>query len=999
VLVTAAAAAVIAVATAVALSGGKGKRQAARAVRGRGGGGSAAASALADDAASSVGGVPLSARSNRSAGGGPVAAATAAAVAVAAASAAAGKADPSGAAGGKSAAVAAAAAAAATAAAPAPARAKPPAAATPPPPPLTDAQVDAALRGNARILAPEQLAMARLLLEEDQAHLFAAWGPPQDAAAADAPAAAAAAADAADAPAASPDDGKKRALLDQAARLDRDYAHGGGLRGYLRNARRLLAESREGANPFDGYEPSVPKQGVRLDYASPRFLELERAGAAAARHAAFVLVAGGLGERLGYSGLKVALPTQMTTGATFLETYVRWILALQRLSGADRPLPLAIMTSDDTHAGTERLLEAGACFGAAPGQITLLKQEKVACLSDSAAHLALDPADRLRIQTKPHGHGDVHALLHSSGLARRWRDREGGGVRWVAFFQDTNALVFRALVPALGLSAEKGLDVNSVAVPRRAKEAIGAIATLTWRGKGGKGGGGGGRGGGGSSGGGGGGNGAAADAPGASPAGSTAGGEAPAGAEAGSPRAKSKTRRGRRGGRRHTKKYSLAAAAAGGAANEGDGDGDGDGEGGDSVDGGGDEGATPPVTPSAASAAAASSDGGAGAATQPQPRQPRRPPNGAAAHPNPSSRRRRATMTCNVEYNLLDPLLRATIAPDTGDADDPATGLSPFPGNINQLVVRLASYVAVLERTGGVIAEFVNPKYADPSARGAFKASTRLECMMQDYPRSLPEGAAVGFTVVNQAWAAYSPVKNGLAAAALKAAAGEPTHSAAAAEFDGYKSAGRALQGACGCSVPDGDAPGAARDAYGGVTVEGDWPRVALSPEFAPTVSELARKVGGGGGGGGNGGGSGGGAESAGPPLVLAPRSVLVLDGAGIEVKGPVSVDGALVVRAAPGARVTIGPMAVRNEGWRWRALPAAAGGGAAAAGDGGAEAPREEDAMRGFVVERLETAEYVFDAPGDYVLPPPQPAPRAAEEEEEEKKEEEAEERVLVAA
>ena len=54
-----------------------------------------------------------------------------------------------------------------------------------------------------------------------------------------------------------------------------------------------------------------------------------------------------------------------------------------------------------------------------------------------------------------------------------------------------------------------------------------------------------------------------------------------------------------------------------------------------------------------------------------------------------------------------------------------------------------------LEKSGGVIAEFVNPKYAD-ATRTAFKSSTRLECMMQDYPKELPPTASVGFTVINQ---------------------------------------------------------------------------------------------------------------------------------------------------------------------------------------------------------------------------------------------------------
>lgn len=40
-------------------------------------------------------------------------------------------------------------------------------------------------------------------------------------------------------------------------------------------------------------------------------------------------------------------------------------------------------------------------------------------------------------------------------------------------------------------------------------------------------------------------------------------------------------------------------------------------------------------------------------------------------------------MVINVEYNQLDPLLRATGYPD-GDVND-ETGFSPFPGNINQV--------------------------------------------------------------------------------------------------------------------------------------------------------------------------------------------------------------------------------------------------------------------------------------------------------------------------
>ena len=40
-------------------------------------------------------------------------------------------------------------------------------------------------------------------------------------------------------------------------------------------------------------------------------------------------------------------------------------------------IPLAIMTSDDTHQMTVDLLEANRYFGMAEGQVTIMKQNKV----------------------------------------------------------------------------------------------------------------------------------------------------------------------------------------------------------------------------------------------------------------------------------------------------------------------------------------------------------------------------------------------------------------------------------------------------------------------------------------------------------------------------------------------------------------------------------------------------------------------------------------------
>ncbi|MCE3050487.1 hypothetical protein HAX54_047327 [Datura stramonium] len=316
------------------------------------------------------------------------------------------------------------------------------------------------LQKNLFILSPEQVELAKVLLEMGQSHLFQHWSEP------------------------GVDDDEKRAFFDQIARLNSSYP--GGLAAYINTARKLLADSKAGKNPYDGFTPSVPS-GEVLTYGDDNFVQFEDAGIKEARKAAFVLVAGGLGERLGYNGIKVALPRETTTGTCFLQHYIESILALQEascsLAGASLLLgncqveiPLAIMTSDDTHLHTLELLEKNSFFGMKPTQVKLLKQEKVACLDDNEARLALDPRNKYRIQTKPHGHGDVHSLLYSSGLLKVWHD---AGLRWVLFFQDTNGLLFKAIPAALGVSTTKQYHVNSLAVPRKAKEAIGGITKLT----------------------------------------------------------------------------------------------------------------------------------------------------------------------------------------------------------------------------------------------------------------------------------------------------------------------------------------------------------------------------------------------------------------------------------------------------------------------------------------------------------------------------------------
>ena len=53
-----------------------------------------------------------------------------------------------------------------------------------------------------------------------------------------------------------------------------------------------------------------------------------------------------------------------------------------------------------------------------------MKQGKVPALTSNSATIAR--ANKYVIDAKPHGHGDVHALLYSTGTAQKWKDSGKG---------------------------------------------------------------------------------------------------------------------------------------------------------------------------------------------------------------------------------------------------------------------------------------------------------------------------------------------------------------------------------------------------------------------------------------------------------------------------------------------------------------------------------------------------------------------------------------------
>ena len=110
--------------------------------------------------------------------------------------------------------------------------------------------------------------------------------------------------------------------------------------------------------------PSVPEGQQLFGETGPAALRslLRRSWAwQSCQKCCFCLVAGGLGERLGFPGIKIGIVTEVITGTTFIELFCSYILACQSYARTDTGdssllLPLAIMTSGDTHDKTIHMM-------------------------------------------------------------------------------------------------------------------------------------------------------------------------------------------------------------------------------------------------------------------------------------------------------------------------------------------------------------------------------------------------------------------------------------------------------------------------------------------------------------------------------------------------------------------------------------------------------------------------------------------------------------------
>ena len=173
--------------------------------------------------------------------------------------------------------------------------------------------------------------------------------------------------------------------------------------------------------PFDSYYMSGDPEDVERGEQSLRAGEL-----------GCLIVAGGMGSRLGFDGPKGMYPVTPVQKKSLFQVFAEKATAASQWAGCS--LPMAFMTSPLNHEATVDFFQEHEFFGSDPKQISFFSQGTLPFL-DEEGQLFLSSRDA--IAQGPDGNGVALKHFYDSGLWERW-DR--AGVKHVIFLQVDNAL-------------------------------------------------------------------------------------------------------------------------------------------------------------------------------------------------------------------------------------------------------------------------------------------------------------------------------------------------------------------------------------------------------------------------------------------------------------------------------------------------------------------------------------------------------------------------------
>jgi UDP-N-acetylglucosamine/UDP-N-acetylgalactosamine diphosphorylase len=203
------------------------------------------------------------------------------------------------------------------------------------------------------------------------------------------------------------------------------------------------------------------------------------AAALAAGEVAVVIVAGGLGTRLGFEGPKGTFPIGPVSAVSLFQIHAEKIVAMGRRYG--KPLPLYVMTSPDNHETTVRFFDEHDRFGLE--HLRFFVQGQMPAVDRASGKVLL--ADKAHVALSPDGHGGtLTALAHQGPKGERscldeMRER---GIRTLFYFQVDNPLVKIADPAFLGHHRQADAEISFKVIEKLAPdERLGVVVTVDGR--------------------------------------------------------------------------------------------------------------------------------------------------------------------------------------------------------------------------------------------------------------------------------------------------------------------------------------------------------------------------------------------------------------------------------------------------------------------------------------------------------------------------------------
>jgi UDP-N-acetylglucosamine/UDP-N-acetylgalactosamine diphosphorylase len=246
----------------------------------------------------------------------------------------------------------------------------------------------------------------------------------------------------------------------------------------------LFLKLREDYRRHHAQSPSVagwaaraePPPAMRRDGSGVAFTpdEARRAGGALLRagKVAMILVAGGLGTRLGFDQPKGMFPLGPLSGRSLFQMLIEQLLAVGRRYGV--AIPLYVMTSPATDRVTAAFLESHDWFGLARAERRLFCQGTMWAVDAPFERILLEERDALFLG--PDGHGGMLAALVASGLLDEARQR---GIEHFFYGQIDNPLLQVCDELLLGSHVLAGSEMTTQVVPKRdALERVGNVVAI-----------------------------------------------------------------------------------------------------------------------------------------------------------------------------------------------------------------------------------------------------------------------------------------------------------------------------------------------------------------------------------------------------------------------------------------------------------------------------------------------------------------------------------------